>query len=159
MFYRRVVLPVHTLLRMGASPERLAWSIAAGVVIGVNPLFGTTTALCLVAALIFRLNIAASQLGNYAVYPLQLLLLIPFLRLGSKVFHTAPIPLTRSDLLNAARSHPIALVREIWRWEWHALVVWAGLSVVLIPLIAVAFMPLLRRMLTRMRQDEHPIAD
>src|SRR5947209_172719 len=81
--YRRIALPIFALLRMGASPEKLAWSIAAGLLIGINPLLGSTTLLCLAIAFIFRLNVAASQLGNHVVYPLQLLLLLPFIRLGS----------------------------------------------------------------------------
>ena len=32
--YRRVALPIFALLRMGASPEKLAWSIAFGLLIG-----------------------------------------------------------------------------------------------------------------------------
>jgi uncharacterized protein (DUF2062 family) len=155
--YRRLVLPILALLRMGATPERLAWSIAAGVVIGINPLLGSTTILCLAVALIFRLNVAASQIGNHIVYPLELLFFIPFLRLGSIVFHTAALPLAPSAILEAARRHPIDLVREIWRWEWHALVIWAGLSVVVMPLIATALTPMLRRLLVRVERRQYSL--
>src|ERR1700678_89505 len=89
--YRRVALPILALLRMGATPEKLAWSIAVGLLIGINPILGSTTILCLAAAFVFRLNIAASQVGNHIVYPLEFLLLIPFIRLGSRVFGTAPM--------------------------------------------------------------------
>src|SRR5207253_4599020 len=65
--YRRVALPVFALLRMGASPEKLAWSIAVGVLIGINPILGSTTILCLALAFVFRLNVAASQVGNHIV--------------------------------------------------------------------------------------------
>ena len=142
-FYRRAVLPVLELLRMGATPERLAWSIAVGLAIGINPLFGSTTILCLAVAVLFRLNLAASQLGNYLVYPLQLALVIPFLQLGSKVFRTAPVPLSPHALLDAARAHPMALIRQIWQWEWHALVVWAVIAAILAPPIALALKPLM----------------
>ncbi|MBS1820618.1 MAG: DUF2062 domain-containing protein [Acidobacteria bacterium] len=155
--YRRIALPILALLRMGATPQRLAWSIAVGVVIGINPLLGSTTVLCLAVAAIFRLNIAASQVGNHIVYPLELLLFVPFLQLGSMVFHTAGLPLAPSAILEAARRHPIDLVREIWRWEWHALVVWAAIAVVVAPVIAVALTPLLRRLLTRVERRQYPI--
>ncbi|HEY0163051.1 MAG TPA: DUF2062 domain-containing protein, partial [Edaphobacter sp.] len=121
IFHRRFVQPLLALLNLGTSPERLAWSIAAGLLIGINPLLGTATTLCFLIALALRLNLAASQLANYAVYPLQILLVVPFLRAGSFVFHTAPIPLSRSGLLAAARQHPLELMRSIWLWEWHAL--------------------------------------
>jgi uncharacterized protein (DUF2062 family) len=147
LFYRRAVLPVLALLRMGASPERLAWSIAAGAVIGISPLLGSTTILCLTVAVVFRLNIAASQLGNHIVYPLELLLVIPFLRLGSIVFRTPPVPLSPAVIMQTARHHPIELIKVLWLWEWHALILWAALSVVLMPLIAFVLTPLLRRLM------------
>jgi hypothetical protein len=154
--YRRVALPIVDLLRMGASPERLAWSIATGLLIGINPLLGSTTILCLAVALLFRLNIAASQLGNHIVYPLQLALIIPFLRIGSTAFRTAPIPLSPRALLDGARSHPLDLIRQLWLWEWHALIVWAVLAIILIPPIALGLKPLLTRMLARMEGRQHP---
>jgi uncharacterized protein (DUF2062 family) len=141
------------LLRRGASPERLAWSIAAGLLIGINPLLGSTTVLCLAAALVFRLNIAASQLGNHIVYPLQLALVIPFLRLGSALFHTEPMPLSPHTLLESARTHPVDLIRQLWRWESHALIVWVALSAVLIPAFAIAMTPLLRRLMVHVRRQ------
>ncbi|WP_433983369.1 DUF2062 domain-containing protein [Tunturiibacter empetritectus] len=91
---------------MGASPEKLAWSLAVGLLIGINPILGSTTVLCLAVAFLLRLNIAASQLGNHIVYPLQLVLVIPFIRLASRVFNTAPMPLSANELLHAARERP-----------------------------------------------------
>jgi hypothetical protein len=32
--------------------------------------------------------------------------------------------------------HPWRLVHEIWRWEWHALVVWGIVAAVVMPLLA-----------------------
>ena len=155
--YRRVALPILALLRMGASPEKLAWSIAVGLLIGVNPVLGSTTILCLAIAFVFRLNIAASQLGNHIVYPLELLLVIPMMRLGSLVFRTEPIPLSPKSLLTSARSNPLALTRELWRWEWHAFIVWACLAIITAPLIALALTPLLRKLLSRIEQHQYPI--
>ena len=156
--YRRAVLPVLALMRMGASPERMAWSITVGFLIGINPLLGSTTILCLAVAWIFRLNIAASQVGNHLVYPLQLLLFLPFLHLGTRVFHTQPLPLSRSAIVDAARQHPAELVRKLWLWEWHALVLWAGISVILVPVIAIALTPLFRRLMRRIKLKQYQIA-
>jgi uncharacterized protein (DUF2062 family) len=152
LLYRRVVLPFLALLRVGTSPERLAWSIAAGLLIGINPLLGTTTLLCLAVAFAFRLNLAASQLANHIAYPLQLLLVIPFLHLGSRVFHTPPIPLNSHELLKALKHDPFELMRRLWLWEWHALVIWAMLAAILIAPIALGLTPLLRRLSGRLQQ-------
>src|SRR5205807_10497935 len=67
--YRRVALPVFALLRMGASPEKLAWSIAVGLLIGINQILGGTTVLCLALAFLFRLNVPASQIGYHIASP------------------------------------------------------------------------------------------
>jgi uncharacterized protein (DUF2062 family) len=142
---------------MGATPEKLAWSIAAGLLIGINPIIGSTTLLCLALAFLFRLNVAASQLGNHIVYPLELLLIIPFIRIASRIFHTAPMPLSATDLLHAASQHPIDLSRQLWLWEWHAFLLWIILAAVTVPLIALALTPILRRLLNRVREHKYPV--
>lgn len=155
--YRRIALPIFALLRMGASPQKLAWSIAVGLLIGVNPILGSTTLLCLAVAFLFRLNVAASQIGNHIVYPLELLLVVPLIRLASRVFNTAPMPLFPKALLEAARHNPLALSRQLWLWEWHAFIVWAGIASIAIPLIALALTPLLHKLLLRVEHHQYPI--
>ncbi|HEU5341842.1 DUF2062 domain-containing protein [Edaphobacter sp.] len=155
--YRRVVLPILALLRMGASPRKLAWSIALGLLIGINPVLGTTTVFCLTAAFLLRLNLVASQLANHIVYPLELLLFIPFIHFASRVFHIAPIPFSAAQVFHIAREHPLALIRQIWQWEWHALILWAVVASIAIPVIALALTPLLRKLLVRVEHHEYPI--
>ena len=155
--YHRVVLPILALLRMGASPEKIAWSIAAGLLIGINPILGSTTVLCLAVAFVFRLNVAASQIGNHIVYPLELLLIIPFIHGASRIFHTAPMPLSANELLRAARERPLALSRQLWLWEWHAFLLWVILAAIAVPLIAVILTPILRRLLARVERHQYPI--
>jgi uncharacterized protein (DUF2062 family) len=142
---------------MGASPERLAWSIAVGLLIGINPVLGSTTILCLALAFVFRLNVAASQLGNHIVYPLQLILIIPYIRVASRVFNTAPMPLSANELLHAARQHPVILSRQLWLWEWHAFLLCAAIAAVAIPIIALAITPVLRLILGRVRAHKYPV--
>jgi uncharacterized protein (DUF2062 family) len=155
--YRRGVLPILALLRMGATPRTLAWSIAIGLLIGINPVIGTTTILCLTVAFLFRLNVVASQIANHAMFPLELVLVVPFIRLGAWAFRTAPMPLSPRLFLAAARTAPLALTRQLWTWEWHAFVLWAAISLVSVPLIAFALTPVLRMLLRRVQRHEYPI--
>jgi len=156
-FYRRIALPILALLRMGASPRRLAWSIAIGLAIGINPLLGSTTLVCMGVAVVFRLNLAASQLANHAMYPLQIVLVVPFLQLAARVFHTGPLPFSAKTLYSEARAHPVHLIAQLWTWEWHALLVWAALAVVLVPVVAGLLRPLLQRMLVRVERHQYPL--
>jgi uncharacterized protein (DUF2062 family) len=155
--YRRAILPILALLRMGATPRTLAWSIAAGLLIGINPLFGTTTIFCLAIAFPFRLNVVATQIANHVVFPLQLVLVIPFIRLGSRVFRTAPMPLSPHLFLAAARTNPLTLTRQLWLWEWHAFLLWLAIAILTAPLLVFALTPLLRRLLTRVQRHQYPI--
>jgi Uncharacterized protein conserved in bacteria (DUF2062) len=64
------------------SAEKFALILAVGLVLGTFPVFGCPTVLCLIAALAFRLNIAALQAVNQLSSPLQIALLIPLTRVG-----------------------------------------------------------------------------
>jgi len=152
VFHKRVVVPLHDLLLMGIGPHRLAWSLAVGFVIGVNPLLGSTTLFCLVIALVFRLNLIASQIANHIVYPLELLLFGVFLRAGDYFFHTGRLPLRREALFSAVRHHPLATTRLLWYWEWHALILWLLFAIVVMPLLAAILAPMLRKLLITLHQ-------
>jgi len=147
------------LLRRGADPDKLAWSLALGVVVGVNPLLGSTTLVVLALAAVFRLNLVASQIGNHAMYPVEILLFPVFIKLGDVVFGTDKLPLAGHELWYAAKHHPWHTTRLLWRWEWHALVVWAMFAAVAMPLIAMASEPVLRRMAKRVRRGQTELAE
>ncbi|HEX3571498.1 MAG TPA: DUF2062 domain-containing protein [Acidobacteriaceae bacterium] len=156
-FYRRLILPILALLRMGATPQRLAWSIAIGIVVGLNPVLGTTTALCLAIAIAFRLNVVAAQLANHAMFPFEVALVIPLIRLASRVFHTSAMPLTAGVFMAHARHAPVALIRLVWVWEWHAFLLWLLLAMMAAPLIALVLTPLLVRVQGRIQRHQLPI--
>ena len=148
--WRRWILgPVRELLGAGLTPEKLAWSLAAGVVIGSNPLLVLTTILALSIAAVFRLNQVASQLSIHVMYPLQLVLFPVFIKLGSLLFATDGLPIEGKDLWWAAQHHPLATTRLLWMWELHALVVWASFATVAVPLLAFTFTPGLEKLCDR----------
>jgi len=131
----RMLHPLLRQLRGGATPRRLAWSLALGIVIGINPSVGITTVLVVMLAWAFGLNQIASQLGAQAVTPLHLLLFVPFIELGVHLFHTRRLPLSRQQIEHLSK-HPWRLIRNIWQWEWHALIVWGVVAAILMPLLA-----------------------
>lgn len=95
---RRVISPILGQLRQGITPEKIALTIALGAIIGVFPIIGSTTLLCAIVGLWFRLNQPIIQLVNYLVYPLQFLLLIPFYRAG-EVFGTPHLTLSIPQMI------------------------------------------------------------
>jgi len=69
-------------LSQGISPRRLALTLALGFAVGCIPVVGIPTVLCAALALTLRLNLPAIQMANYVAMPLQLALIVPFVRLG-----------------------------------------------------------------------------
>ena len=69
----------------GLSGDSIAIIIAVGLVLGTFPVYGCPTALCLLAALVFRLNVPALQVVNQLSTPAQLALVVPFARLGERI--------------------------------------------------------------------------
>ena len=65
------------------SPERVALLLSVGLVLGLFPIVGCPTVLCLLAAFALRLNLAALQLLNNVSSPFQLALLLPLARAGA----------------------------------------------------------------------------
>ena len=101
----------------------------------------------------FRLNIVASQVGNHAVYPLEILMFPVFIKVGSVIFGTPRVPLAGKALWDAVKHHPLDTTRLLWSWEWHALVVWAMFAVVAVPAIALGSEPMLRKMAKRVGRN------
>jgi uncharacterized protein (DUF2062 family) len=84
---RKITEPLKGVLTQGLSSQKLALSFAFGITLGIFPVLGVTTILSTLAALIFKLNLAVIQLANYMVYPLQILLLVPYYHLGDLFFN------------------------------------------------------------------------
>lgn len=144
-FGQKIADFVVALLRQGATPRQLALSLAIGVCIGCFPLFGVTTLFCTVAALSLRLNLAAMQLANHVCAPLQIILWIPFIRLGEQLFRTERLPLAPKQLIALFRDHPWHALHALWMWEWHAIAVWLLVAPVGCLLLTVILHEALRR--------------
>jgi uncharacterized protein (DUF2062 family) len=144
-FQRKIIEPIVGLLKQGITPEKIALSIAVGVALGVFPVLGSTTALCAAAAVLLRLNLPAIQLVNWLVYPLQIVLLLPFIRLGETIYRAPPLPLNTTQLLALVRAGAWVATKQLWRSGVHAITAWTLVAPLGALLIYVILAPLLRR--------------
>lgn len=67
---RRLRALVHHLKSEHTEPARLGWAVGLGVFVGVLPLYGLHTALCLLLAVVLRLNKATMVLASNVSIPL-----------------------------------------------------------------------------------------
>ena len=144
-FHRKIAEPILGLLKQGITPEKIALSIAVGVALGVFPVLGSTTALCAAAAVLLRLNLPAIQIVNWLVYPLQIVLLLPFIRLGEAMYQAPPLPLNTTQLLALVRAGAWAATKQLWRSGIPAITAWTLVAPLGAGLIYMILAPLLRR--------------
>ncbi len=133
VFFRKYISsPIISLLRQGLSPKMLALSMSFGITVGIFPIVGTTTAICTMAAIMLRMNLLVMQLGNWLVYPVQLLLVVPFIIMGGHLFGTlstldpsAILALLRTDLWSSVQMFAKAIIHAAIAWLLCAPLVFA----------------------------------
>ena len=135
---------VRQLLLQGIAPEKIALTLALGIVLGVTPVLGSTTLLCTLAAMALRLNLPAIQLVNGVVYPLQFILLIPFYRLGGWMFGADASTISLDGVAALIRAGVGHAITTLWVVTLHALVAWLALGAVMSAILYVALVPMVR---------------
>lgn len=156
---KRVVQPILALLTQGITPEKIAMSVVFGVALGIFPVLGSTTLLCALAAVVFGLNLPATQIVNYFVYPLQLLLIVPFMRLGARIFSGATVGGSLTQMLEMFRADRWHALKALWVVAMQAVGAW---SLAVPPLGVVAYLILvwvLRKVAARKKIGEVATAE
>jgi len=114
----------------GISVKDLSLAIAFGICIGIIPVLGVATLLCTGVALFFRLNMPVIQAINYAVYPLQLILFIPFFQAGT-FFSGQKFNYSVSDIQLLIKKSLIEAIHLFLQANLYALLVWLFLIPIL----------------------------
>ena len=149
IWQRRIVDPIVSQLRQGITPEKVALTIALGMVLGVFPILGSTMLLCALAAVLLRLNQPIIQLVNYAAYPIQLLLIIPIYRAGETLFQREHVPLSIPLIFDRFRADFRQFLLDFGLIAVHGIIVWCLLAPIATLLIYYATRPALRALARR----------
>lgn len=150
--HRRLLEPLLALLRAGLAPRQLALCIAIAIVVGNIPLLGVSTILCACIALICHLNMPAIQLVQAAMAPTQLLLLIPFVRLGEWISGAPRQVLSVKAglaLLSQGVWQTIVVLRDA---IFHATLAWILTAPICIYLLQRLLTPIFERMAAQVRR-------
>jgi uncharacterized protein (DUF2062 family) len=155
---RRVADPLLLLLKQGLTPETLALSLALGASLGLFPVLGATTALCLTAGLALRLSHPALQIANYVVYPLQVPLVLVFVRIGERIVGAAPMPLSVERLLVSFREDPLAFLERFGWTGLHGILGWITVAPLVGGALYAGLVPLLRHAARHLAPAAEPAA-
>jgi uncharacterized protein (DUF2062 family) len=147
--WSRVPALILAQLRQGVTPQRLALTIALGVALGLFPILGTTTTLCLLAGLALKLNQPIIQLVNWIVAPLQLVGMYFFMRAGAWLTHAPPLRLSVTAMLASFRDSPLRYAQQLGMSALRGILVWMLLAPALASLLYLLLLPALRRVAAR----------
>jgi uncharacterized protein (DUF2062 family) len=146
-FWReRVVALIVAQLAQGITPEKIALTIALGLNLGIFPILGATTALCLIAGLWLKLNQPVIQLVNWLASPLQLMLILLFVRIGEWMMRAQRVSFSVPELMRRFRESPTKFFQEFGLTGLHGIVAWLIIAPFLTALIYFTLLPLLRRL-------------
>jgi hypothetical protein len=144
MWRRRIADPIFDLLRQGITPEKIAFSIALGITLGITPVIGSTSVLCFLAAILLRLNATVIPLVNYLVYPPRIAMLVPILSVGQWVFAAPPVTASAGRIFQLIRTDVWGAIATLRTAALPALVAWLAI-VSFAPLPDLLLIPVLRR--------------
>ncbi len=115
---------IRQLMAEGTSPQKLSMTIAMGIILGLFPLIGATSLLCLGASFALGLNKVFIQMVNYLVYPVQLVLFIPLIKTGNQVFNLTGSAIDYQNLLHIFKTDTLAAMGEFGYLLLSAILVW-----------------------------------
>ena len=121
---RKVRDPLVAELRQGATPEAVSAAVTVSFAIAILPVIGVTTLVCLLVGRVFRLNHVVMQIINHSSYPLQILLIVPFVRLGETVTGARHIHLTPKAIIDEFNRSFSDFVEKFWMAYVHGMIGW-----------------------------------
>ena len=148
---RRVTGPVRRQLTLGVTPDRLAVTLAVGAVCSLFPFLGFTALLNLGVGLALRLNQPVLQTLNQLLGPLQLALILVYVRAGEAIWGASGQPFTVGEMLAAFRD--LSAADFLARFGWagiHAFSAWLLTAPFLAAAVYLPSRPLLRRAAVRL---------
>ena len=156
---RRLVDPLLALLTQGITPQRLALSIAIGAIVGIFPVLGSTTVVVTLAAAALRLNMVAVHTVHYAMTPVQILLIIPFVRVGEHLLGVPPQKLSIKEGMELISHGALNAIVTLWDAIVHAVIGWLALGPLAIAVTYLVLKWLLSRVRLPVRRPAAPAAE
>ena len=137
---------IRQLMAEGTSPQKLSMTIAIGIILGLFPLIGATSLLCLGASFALGLNKVFIQMVNYLVYPVQLVLFIPLIKAGNQVFNFSGSTVDYQNLFHIFKTDTLAAMGEFGYLLLSAILLWLILALPLSVLLYSSSLKYIKRL-------------
>lgn len=139
-------------LTQGVTPDRLTLTLGVGTACSLVPFLGFTSLLNLGVGVWLRLNQPILQVLNQLLGPLQLALILVYVRLGEKIWDASPAPISVPALVHAFQADPGAFLERFGWTGVHAATAWLLSVPLILGGIYFGLRPALRRLATNHRK-------
>jgi uncharacterized protein (DUF2062 family) len=142
----RVVGLIVAQFTQGFTPQKISLTIALGLNLGLFPILGATTALCAIAGLWLKLNQPVIQLVNWLASPLQLAMILVFVRIGEWIVRASPVSFSIPELFRKFHESPVKFFQEFGMTGLHGIIAWLVIAPFLTALIYFLLLPPLKKL-------------
>jgi uncharacterized protein (DUF2062 family) len=142
----RVVALIVAQFTQGFTPQKISLTIALGLNLGLFPILGTTTALCAIAGIWLKLNQPVIQLVNWLASPLQLAMILVFVRIGEWIVRAQPISFSIPELFRKFHESPVKFFQEFGMTGLHGIIAWFVIAPFLTALVYFILLPPLKKL-------------
>ncbi len=125
--YKKLIFEIKSAFLQGFTPKKIALTISIGLVFGTIP-FCISTLFCTIAGIILRLNQPILQIVNFLVFPLQIGLFIPYLKLGEFLLKEKTISLNYFEIKEIFNLSIKLFILKLGKVIFFALLGWLILS-------------------------------
>ena len=144
---RRLRDPLVTQLTQGVTPDRLAATLAVGAACALFPFLGFTALLALGAGLALRMNQPILQTLNQLLGPLQLVMILVYVRVGEWIWRAHENRFSIAEMLHTFRDASFGEFIERFGWAGiHAFTAWLMSAPVIIVGIYYPIRPVIRKL-------------
>jgi uncharacterized protein (DUF2062 family) len=92
---------ITALFMQGLTPKELSQSIIVSGLIAIIPVLGVSTFMITTVSLKWKLNLPVMIALSYLMWPVQILMIIPFIRIGEFVFSVSPNHYTVEEIISS----------------------------------------------------------
>jgi uncharacterized protein (DUF2062 family) len=152
LWQRRVRDPIVALFMQGITPDKVALTLAVGTGCSLFPFLGLTSLLNLGVGLWLRMNQPILQTLNQLLGPVQLVLILVYVRLGEWVWRAQDDRFTIAEMLRIFREASLAGFLDRFGWAGvHAFTAWALTTPLLVVVAYWCLRPVMRRLASKLR--------
>ena len=146
-FWReRVVSLIVAQFTQGVTAQKMALTIALGITLGLFPIVGATTMLCAIVGVWLRLNQPVIQLVNWLASPLQLMLIVVFVRIGEWMLRAQRVSFSIPELFRKFHESPAGFFQEFGLTGLHGIIAWLVIAPFLTALVYFIVLPPLKKL-------------